>query len=579
LARSAPKNSLCIAALACSALFLASDLMAQKTWPLVKRARPGSAMAWLGDIHPANQPDGCDDFLMGYPGQNGRGEVWLVSGKDFRRVKRWIGYANGDGFGAAIAVAEFTGDNVPDYVIGAPGRPENRSGAIGKVYAFDGKTGQQLWQLTGKGITDGFGWALCFADSVPGGNPELWIGAPGYDKGDPQGFAAHGRVEVYAVDQQGTTVLKVFEGDRPGQRIGWDFADAGDLSAHASNPNVVGEGVYISAPGYYVSPFGCSGGDTLLGYTEMFGAIPLLKLSTLVSLVGTRSCYGSGVMSHDFDGVGVKEFVAGSGRANRGGEAFIYSLDPSLSSATLRQKITPSKAASSANFGMYSCVLPGASSGTDLVIAGSKGAEIYNVSTSFGVTPVGDFACNIQVGSGGKGALLAAAGDGDYDGDGVREVFATSSAYDSVSRSYGALEVFADLEYELSGTTNYVWRSEPGGTTFQIDVGSKYAFQPYVVFASATPGRAPFPLAPGVVLRLTLDSWTLLNLSFMNTPVFPNWLGTLDANGRATPGFNVSGIPGNLGYVHIDVAAAIFGSGASLSAEHRTNTQHLVVLR
>jgi hypothetical protein len=158
--------------------------MAQKTWPLVKRARPGSAMAWLGDIHPANQPDGCDDFLMGYPGQNGRGEVWLVSGKDFRRVKRWIGYANGDGFGAAIAVAEFTGDNVPDYVIGAPGRPENRSGAIGKVYAFDGKTGQQLWQLTGKGITDGFGWALCFADSVPGGNPELWIGAPGYDKGD-----------------------------------------------------------------------------------------------------------------------------------------------------------------------------------------------------------------------------------------------------------------------------------------------------------------------------------------------------------------------------------------------------------
>ena len=85
------------------------------TWSLDYRFRPGDRMAFVPDVN----ADGVTDLIVGNR-HAAKGEVHLVSGRDFKPIRTWQGLANGSGFGSCLVVGDINGDKVVDYLVGAP---------------------------------------------------------------------------------------------------------------------------------------------------------------------------------------------------------------------------------------------------------------------------------------------------------------------------------------------------------------------------------------------------------------------------------------------------------------------------
>ena len=78
----------------------------------------------------------------------------------------------------------------------------------------------------------------------------------------------------------------------------------------------------------------------------------------------------------------------------------------------------------------------------------------------------------------------------------------------------------------------------------RIDAGPTNAGRPYGVYIGVS------GIAPGVNIGrqiwLNPDALTMLAIGAMNTPVLANFLGVLDANGRANPSLN---LPAGIGSI------------------------------
>jgi hypothetical protein len=161
--------------------------------------------------------DGADDLAIGAPraGQNHEGNVSIFFGVPllgFQTVRKepdlvLKGAHPNEGYGWALATADFNGDGRFDLAIGAPHWNEGRGrvdvvrlaswagGSVHKVF-IQGVNGLGGSARPG----DLFGWSLVAGDFNGNGLPDLAIGAPGED---PGGVVDAGAVQILYSNTRG----------------------------------------------------------------------------------------------------------------------------------------------------------------------------------------------------------------------------------------------------------------------------------------------------------------------------------------------------------------------------------------
>ncbi len=121
------------------------------------------------------------------------------------------------------------------------------------------------------------------------------------------------------------------------------------------------------------------------------------------------------------------------------------------------------------------------------------------------------------------------------------------------------------VQLDFYGDTETLSAASGGQVNLTINPGPLHAGAGYFVLGSIHGTEPGFPLGNGVVLPLNIDVFTQLTLKLANTPIFSNFIGTLDNTGSSVATFDTLGpitIPSAIG-VRISFAALVTGPGAS----------------
>jgi hypothetical protein len=116
-----------------------------------------------------------------------------------------------------------------------------------------------------------------------------------------------------------------------------------------------------------------------------------------------------------------------------------------------------------------------------------------------------------------------------------------------------------DASASFSAEMHALSERDGGVIDLSLDAGAANASRNYIILGSAT-GTAPgYPLPGGhATLPLNWDAFTNLVILLLNTPAFPNFLGTLDASGQATAKIDTLGqLPAGVAGIMIHFAYAM----------------------
>ena len=197
--------------------------------------------------------DGFDDWAASSPLYDGTGEdagrVYLFWGNGLEGGSdlRIEGQVGGDFFGAGLGISsDFTADNQPDLLVGAPGVSSTTNDDIGRIHVYAGGPGMgtiPFMAAEGPGVTSALGFSIAGIGDYNGdGVGDIIAGAPYYDD---DGGQDRGRVLIWF---GGAAADNVPDYNRSGQRanarLGYAVSAAGDVRNAGTNDAMV------SAPGY-----------------------------------------------------------------------------------------------------------------------------------------------------------------------------------------------------------------------------------------------------------------------------------------------------------------------------------------
>jgi len=289
----------------------------------------GYALATAGDV----DGDGSDDVLIGAPARvtayAGAGQAALFLAPTAGTVTLsdadalFLGEAEDDYAGAALASGDVDGDGQPDLLIGAYGNDEADTNA-GKVYLTYGPATGTVdlatadASLLGEQSEDDAGLSVAIPGDVDGdGRDDLLIGAPGAK----DGVVETGKAYLLYGAPTGTIGLQdadtILVGEGAGHWAGHAVAGAGDLDGDGLDDLVVG------AP--YHDHLGIYSGAVYVLLGPQQGLVPL-ALSDAVILseaAGDRAAY-SVAGAGDVDGDGLGDLLIGAwGYADWSGRAYL----------------------------------------------------------------------------------------------------------------------------------------------------------------------------------------------------------------------------------------------------------------
>lgn len=239
----------------------------------------GRALAFVGDL----DTDGHDELLVGAPAHdNGKGWAGVYSPGAGSYLYQYTG-TSGAQLGAAVAGGcDINGDNVPDFLIGAPVEDTVNNTNSGAVHVHDGNTGLELHLIPGATASDQFGVSVaCIGDVTCDGVDDFAVGAPACSLYHPQGGAASVFMATAPITASVQTIGQGCGGPGPVTPI--LTATAPVLGATSSVTVFVGIPnapvfIFTSPPGAPVSTFfGC---DVYLDITQLQ---QLLSLQTNAS--------------------------------------------------------------------------------------------------------------------------------------------------------------------------------------------------------------------------------------------------------------------------------------------------------
>lgn len=408
----------------------------------------GAAVAPAGDFN----DDGFGDVLVGAPrsgagGQPNAGAAHLYLGSPTGPLPLplWTahGVGSGDAFGSALAGADLNGDGFGDMVIGAPGYDGGGLNA-GGVFVFygsaDGLPATASLVLDGGQNGAALGSALAIVEVNGDGNPDLLVGAPGYD--------------LISVDQ-GAAFLFLGSAAGPDAQADWSYMgelfDAAFGAAVAAAGDVNGDGqgdVVIGAPrhdalGFYDEgrAYVFHGGDPVSG---SLGAAPAWTYDSLKLLaqLGRAVAGGTDVNRDGYDDVliGAPYFDGGRTLVFHGSAAGLETEPEWIVKVRGAQALGWSVAMpGDLNGDGYADVVTGLPTAGDRAQPGEGISELYSGGSSGlarrSFASLGGDQSGAQFGT-------AVAGAGDLNGDGLADFVVGAPLYDNGQQDSGRVFVF-----------------------------------------------------------------------------------------------------------------------------------------
>ncbi len=182
----------------------------------------GDAVACAGDV----DLDGYDDVLVGAPWYSARnlyqgGGYWLFSGRTGQTLHAHLGGFSNGHFGRSVSrLGDLNGDLYPEYLIGAPGDDQE-----GSVYVYSGKHAGLMAEISGVDDWELFGHSVSAAGDADGDLlPDILVGAYANDFG---GDSA-GRAYLYSGASR--SLLATMTGESVSHRFGISVSGALDFN-------------------------------------------------------------------------------------------------------------------------------------------------------------------------------------------------------------------------------------------------------------------------------------------------------------------------------------------------------------
>jgi len=190
------------------------------------RSHMGSAIANIGDI----TGDLVSDFILGQGLDNGQvGTVWTFSGATLLRLPAltFTGAQAGEWFGwVGDAVGDINGDQVEDFIIGAPSGQVMPTPGTGYAKVLSGANGQVLFTFNGVATQDLFGYDVSgLGDVNRDGVPDMIVGAYRADAG---GLEDSGMARVFSGADG--SILHEISGTTPRANLGLNVGRTGDVN-------------------------------------------------------------------------------------------------------------------------------------------------------------------------------------------------------------------------------------------------------------------------------------------------------------------------------------------------------------